>query len=84
MEPLTGSTEQRKRPVILYIIIGVLLIVVIVLSILLGIKSADKEEEEKNEVFNPLKEDHFIKITDSFILMILMMEQIHIMEVEII
>ena len=64
MEPLTGETEQRKRPIILYIIIGVLLIAVIVLSILLGINLGDKEE--KNEVFNPIKEDHFIKIKDSF------------------
>jgi hypothetical protein len=64
MEPLTGEKEQRKKPIILYIIIGVLLIAVIVLSILLGIKSGKKEE--KNEVFNPIKEDHFIKITDSF------------------
>ena len=64
MEPLTGETEQRKRPIILYIIIGVLLIAVIVLSILLAIKSGEKEE--KNEVFNPIKEDHFIKITGSF------------------
>ena len=47
MEPLTGETEQRKRPIILYIIIGVLLIAVIVLSILLGINLGDKEEKMK-------------------------------------
>ena len=52
MEPLTGETEQRKRPIILYIIICILLIAVIVLSILLGINLGGKEE--KNDVFNPI------------------------------
>ena len=53
MEPLTGEPENRKRPIILYIIIGVLLIAVIVLSVLLGLKSKNNEEDKK-EPFNPI------------------------------
>ena len=64
MEPLTSESEPQKRPIILYIIIGVLLIVIIVLSIILGITLG--REEKKEETFNPIKEDHFIKIKESF------------------
>jgi flagellar basal body-associated protein FliL len=53
MEPLTGEPENRKRPIILYIIIGVLLIAIIVLSVLLGLKSKSNEEDKK-EPFNPI------------------------------
>ena len=90
MESLTGEAIPRKRPIILYIIIGVLLIVVIVLSILLAINSGNKDKKEENNItpndpkesgkeeeegenekekekpFNPIKEDHFINVTDSF------------------
>ena len=59
---LTGETEQRKRPIILYIIIGLLVIIVIVLSIIL----ADKSKDEKQETFNPIKKEHFIPVKDSF------------------
>ena len=64
MEPLTNESEPQKKPIILYIIIGVLLIVIIVLSIILGITLG--REEKKEETFNPIKEDHFIKIKESF------------------
>lgn len=65
MEPLTGEPENRKRPIILYIIIGVLLIAVIVLSVLLGLKSKNNEEDKK-EPFNPINEKYYIPVTDSF------------------
>ena len=67
MESLVDS-QQQKRPIILYIIIGVLLIVVIVLSILLAVKSNGKKEEkeEKEEHFNPINQENFIPVNDSF------------------
>ena len=64
METLVDSPQQKK-PIILYIIIGVLLIVVIVLSILLVVKSNGKKEEKK-EPFNPINQEHFIPVNDSF------------------
>lgn len=67
MEPLTGEPENRKRPIILYIIIGVLLIAVIVLSVLLGLKSKNNEEDKK-EPFNPINEKNYILVTNSFYL----------------
>ena len=79
MEPLTGELEieQRKRPIILYIIIGILIIIVIVLAILLGLKNGEKEKEKDkeqetpkpinpNDTINPINEEHFIPINDSF------------------
>ena len=62
-DPLSGVNEQKKRPIILYIIIGILLIIVIVLAILLGVKSKDK----KNEISNPInKKNITIPVNDSF------------------
>ena len=76
MEPLLSESEQKKRPIILYIIIGILLITIIVLSILLGIKSGsekkipkkqEEEEKEKEEQpFNPINETHSIEVKESF------------------
>jgi len=81
-KPLSIEKEQRKRPIILYLIIVILLIVIIILSILLAIKSSDKTEdkkEEKNEdkredkkqdqkedIINPIHEENFIPVEDSF------------------
>ena len=61
-DPLSGVNEQKKRPIILYIIIGILLIIVIVLAILLGVKSKDK----KNEISNPINKKNIIPVNDSF------------------
>ena len=77
IEPLTGDKGQRKKPMILYIIIGVLLIVVIILSIILAVKSRNKEENSNPnpepitpkpnpEPFDPVKDDHLIPIKESF------------------
>ena len=52
MDPLLDNVP-RKKPIVLYIIIGVLAVVVIVLSILLGIKSAEKEENKNPETPKP-------------------------------
>ena len=80
-KPLSIEKEQRKRPIILYLIIEILLIVIIILSIFLAIKSSDKTEdkkEEKNEdkkkiknkikkdIINPIHEENFISVKDSF------------------
>ena len=62
MEPLTGEIEQRKKPIVLYIIIGILSIAVIVLSILLAINLGNKDtDNSKNQQgtdnekpFNPI------------------------------
>ena len=61
-EPIVGDTEPPKRPVILYIIIGILLVIIIILSILLAIQSRNKA----NKIVNPVKEDHIIPINESF------------------
>ena len=71
MEPLTGESEQRKRPMLLYIIIAVLLIVVIVLSIILAVNSGKNEDstegqKQDNAPINPIKNDHIIPVNDSF------------------
>mgnify|MGYP002626353693 FL=1 len=73
-DPLVKEMPQ-KRPVILYIIIGILLIIIIVLSILLALQLGDKtskenngnkEQEKEKEIINPVKEDHLIPINESY------------------
>ena len=63
MDPLTDF-EPRKKPMVLYIIIGIPLIIIIVLSILLAVKSGNKEKNE--DPIDPVKNDHLIPIKESF------------------
>ena len=70
IEPLTDGNGQRKKPIILYIIIGVLSVTVIVLSILLAVKTGGKKENPNPnpniDPIDPVKDDHLIPIKESF------------------